>query len=63
MLVLVDESASPTLADRIGDALYEIELDQAAVITALVYDRDTWNDPLYQAMPLHQSIDREGVLL
>ena len=52
-----------TLEDRIGDALYEIELEHDAVISALVFNRQVWNEARYRALPLHENVDREGIVL
>jgi predicted nucleotidyltransferase len=63
VLVLVDAEVSSALEDRIGDALYEIELEHDAVISALVFNRQVWNGARYRALPLHESVDREGIVL
>jgi predicted nucleotidyltransferase len=63
VLILVDIAVQPDLEDRIGDALYEIELEHDAVISALVFNRQVWNEARYRALPLHESVDREGVVL
>jgi predicted nucleotidyltransferase len=63
VLILVDVDVQPDLEDRIGDALYEIELEHDAVISALVFNRQVWNEARYRALPLHESVDREGVVL
>ena len=51
------------LEDHIGDALYEIELEHDAVISALVFNRQVWNEARYRVLPLHESVDREGIVL
>ena len=63
LLILVDAEVHPDLEDRIGDALYDIELKQDVLISALIFNRDTWDEPRYRALPLHESIDREGIIL
>ena len=63
VLILVDADVQPDLEDRIGDALYEIELEHEVVISALVFNRRVWDEPRYRALPLHENIDREGVVL
>jgi predicted nucleotidyltransferase len=63
VLILVDADVQPDLEDRIGDALYEIELEHGAVIAALIFNRQAWDEPRYRALPLHESIDREGIVL
>ena len=63
VLILVDTDVQPDLEDRIGDALYEIELEHDAVISALVFNREVWDEPRYRALPLHENVDREGIVL
>ncbi len=62
LLILVDE-IQPGTEDRLGDALYEIELEHGVVISALVFDRRSWAQPQYRAMPLYRNIDRDGIVL
>jgi predicted nucleotidyltransferase len=63
MLILVDGEVQPELEDRIGDALYEVEREHSAIISEIVLSRQHWNEPRYRALPLHQDVDRHGVLL
>ena len=63
VLILVDGEVQSELEDRIGDALYDIELEYDAIISEIVLSRQRWNEPRYQALPLHRNIDRHGVLL
>ncbi len=63
LLILVDAEVSADLEDRIGDALYEVELEHDALISALVFNRQVWNEARYRALPLHENVDREGIVL
>lgn len=63
LLVLVDGEPDLALEDEIRKALFPIELETGAVLTLLVYSREDWESSLYQAMPLVQNIEREGVIL
>jgi len=62
LLVLVDD-VTTRIEDRIADALYEVELGHDVIISPLVMDRRSWDDPVTRAMPLHASIDRDGIAL
>jgi uncharacterized protein len=62
-LVLVDGAVTTTRADRIRHSLYEIEWETGEVISTIVKSRQLWNDPGYRIVPLHKSIEREGILL
>ncbi len=37
--------------------------EDGAVLTLSVYNRDLWSSALCRAMPFHENVDREGVLL
>ena len=63
LLVLVEGPFSRKLEDQIGDRLYALELESDTVLSLLVYEKHTWETPLYKAMPLHRNVDREGILL
>jgi uncharacterized protein len=63
LLVLVEGPLNQQLEDRIGDRLYPLEVESDAVLSLIVYEKQTWDTPLYKAMPLHRNVDREGILL
>jgi predicted nucleotidyltransferase len=63
LLVLVDGPLSQQLENHIGDRLYDLELESGAVLSVLVYEKQNWETPLCQVMPLHRSVEREGILL
>jgi hypothetical protein len=44
------------------DSIFPLELD-GAVLTLAIYNRQQWNTPLYRAMPFHENVDRDGVVL
>ena len=47
---------------QIMDDYYELELSAGIVISPLIYTKMEW-DTKYASIPLHQSIDKEGVKL
>jgi uncharacterized protein len=63
LLILVDDEIFPELEEQLDNALYDIELEYGVVISAIVFNRQRWNHPRYKAMPLHQHVERDGVLL
>jgi len=62
-LVLVDGPVDDVRVDAIRHRLYEIEWECGEVLCAVVRSRQEWNSPLYRAMPFHQNVEREGVIL
>ena len=63
--LLVLTVAPPTPAQRrgISDALYGLELQHGLVISELVCSRDEWDASVSRVGPLHQNVDRDGVLI
>ena len=62
-LILVDGAATDERTDRIRHKLYEIEWESGDIISAIVRNREQWDSDLYQAMPFHQRVQKEGVRL
>jgi predicted nucleotidyltransferase len=62
-LVLVDGEVTTLRADKIRHSLYEIEWETGEVISTIIKSRQLWNDPNYRIVPLHRSVEREGILL
>lgn len=63
LLVLVDGPVDRDLENRIGDRLYDLELETGSVVSLIVYEKSFWETSLCKAMPLHRNVDREGVKL
>ena len=63
IIVLVNGPVNMSLKKKILDHVYPLELETAAVLTLIVYNKQQWDSPLYRAMPLHKNIDKDGVLL
>ncbi len=63
VLVLTDRRLSMAEQDRIGDAVYDLEIMESVVISLLFWPRTEWSDPLHRAMPLHKDIEAEGIVL
>jgi predicted nucleotidyltransferase len=63
ILILINGDAELPLEQKIRSNVYPLELDSGAVLTLFVYSRKQWDTPLYRAMPFHENVDRDGVLL
>jgi len=63
LLILVDGPVTDERTDRIRHRLYEIEWESDEVISSIIRNRTEWGSFPYQAMPLHQRIEHEGVPL
>ncbi len=62
-LILVDGPVKDERTDAIRHRLYEIEWESGEVLCSVVRDRQEWGSALYQAMPFHQNVKREGIVL
>ena len=63
ILVIVDGPVDMSLKKKILSNIYPLELETGAVLTLIVYSKQTWNSPLYRAMPFHKNVEKDGVLL
>lgn len=63
LLILVESTVTSKLEEEITHITYDIELKYDVVFGKIVENKNFWNSPLANAMPLHWNIDREGVLI
>ncbi len=61
LLILTELPVTSKLEEEISHITYDIELKCDVVFGTIVENRDFWDTPLANAMPLHWNIDREGV--
>ena len=62
-LVLVDGPVTDARIDTIRHRLYDLEWESGEVLCSVVRSRVEWDSPRYRAMPFHQNVEREGILL
>ncbi len=63
LLVLIDGQVDMQIEQVIIDKLFPLELNTGNVLTILVYNRAKWDTALYQAMPFHRNVTRDGLLI
>jgi len=62
LLILLPDSVDiPACEEQIHRSLYALSLESDIVISALVYSRSGWNDPVRRASPFHQAVSAEGI--
>jgi predicted nucleotidyltransferase len=61
LLVLLNGPLSAEDKKNIHDMLYDIALDDNAVISVIIKAVDKWNLPISQATRLYQIIQKEGI--
>lgn len=62
-LILVDGIVDTSRVDAIRYQIYEVEWQTGEVLSSIVRSRKEWNSPVYQAMPFHKNVEREGLRL
>jgi len=62
LLVLTDRSPDTAIHKRLISSIFPLQED-GAVLTLSIHNRARWNSELYKAMPFHENVNREGVLL
>lgn len=63
ILVLTDGPADVALETNLVNQVFPIEVESGAVLTLAAYSKQQWDTPLYRAMPFHENVDRDGVLI
>jgi len=63
LLILLDREIDSKLKEKTIGIAYDVELKYDVVFSIIVENREFWNSPLAETMPLHWNIDKEGVLL
>ena len=63
VLILLDRKIDTELEKQILDIAYDIELESDIVFGVMIESKDFWDSSLARIMPLHQNIEKEGVLI
>jgi predicted nucleotidyltransferase len=63
VLILTDKPPNTTLIKKIRSRIFDVELENDIIIDTLCYERNLWNSPRYRALPIHELIEREGIVI
>ena len=63
VLILLDGPLTREREEKVMRQAFEIELEDDVVFGLLIESNDDWQTPLWRAMPIHQVIDEEGVVV
>ncbi|HAM38932.1 MAG TPA: hypothetical protein DCP53_06035 [Elusimicrobia bacterium] len=63
ILVLINESVTTKIEERIFGIAYDIELKNDVVFGIVVETKNFWESALSKAMPFHWNVEREGVAM
>lgn len=61
IVTLAKHRLTPEEEQRLGDALYALELERGAIISERICSRDECDGRLLRGSPLRQSVEREGI--
>ncbi|MFH1761268.1 MAG: nucleotidyltransferase domain-containing protein [bacterium] len=63
ILILVGSPICKNLKTKIREIVYNTELEYDVVFGTIIENRNFWQSPIANAMPIHWNIDKEGVVL
>ena len=63
ILIILKNKVDDNIREKIFSMSFKIEIKYDVIFGILVEPKDFWNSPLAKAMPIHWSIDREGILV
>lgn len=63
VLVLFDGNLTREVEKEILNAAFHVELQEDVVFGLMIESKTDWQAPLFQAMPIHKVIDKEGVMV
>ncbi|MFO7928635.1 MAG: nucleotidyltransferase domain-containing protein [Candidatus Humimicrobiaceae bacterium] len=63
ILVILKGKVDDSIREKIFSLSYEIELKYDVIFGILVEPEDFWDSPLAESMPIHWSIDKEGIVV
>jgi predicted nucleotidyltransferase len=61
VLVIIDQPVDVSLKEQIFHLAFEVELECDVVFGVLVHSKQEWDSALYRAMPIHWSVDKDGI--
>ena len=62
-LILVDGIVDSIRTDRVRHAIYNVELETNEILSSIVKSLQEWQSPKFRSIPLHENVDREGIVI
>lgn len=63
LLILLDDTPTKAREDAVCHALYALQIAMGIVLSAIVRGKREWESRLYRAMPFHQNVEHDGLVL
>lgn len=63
LLIVLSEQADHQIRDRISSIILDLNLAYGTNLSELIVDRETWDQGIPSALPIHEIIEEEGISL
>ena len=63
ILVLTETVTSDELEHNLWASIFDIELEEGAIINLLILPKDAWENGCFRNHPLHRIVEAEGILV
>ena len=63
LLIVLNNPADHQIRDRISSIILDLNLAYGTNLSELIVDRETWDQGIPSALPIHEIIEEEGVSL
>ena len=63
VVVITDRKLSPQEERDLDRDVYGLQLERGAVLSVMVYAKEQWMNPVFQASPYKRNVIREGIIL
>ena len=63
LLIVLKKPADHQIRDRISSIILDVNLAHGTNLSELIVDRETWDQGIPSALPIHKIIEEEGVSL
>jgi predicted nucleotidyltransferase len=62
LLIITKNALSRKVRHRITDIVFDVNLKYGTNYSTLVVDNNSWKKGLYSILPIHEEIEREGIV-
>lgn len=63
ILIVLRDFPSHRIRNRISTIILDINLEYDANLSGLVVDKQSWDDGPLAVLPIHEEVEREGILI
>ncbi len=63
ILIVLRDLPSHRIRNRISSIILDINLEYDSNLSGLVVDKKSWDDGPFSVLPIHNEVEREGILI